>query len=298
MSGSIGADRIRRENVEETVKAFERFVLINFPGYKKYAITGSYNAGTKKDHGDIDLLILVDREEPVAELKILFKERCQWNGWCKHFRSGTNAYKKAQMYGNIVTCEVPIIGQPGESVQVDVTIVRSEQEMIFQKNFLDMDAMKQTLLTAVVRTELCDHNYDWYEDLFDIEAPECKENQEKEFVLSVSGLSYRLVTLDENKKTIKKQELWRSTNWGDVIALVAWIDFDKSYEEMLNAVDDVYRVNQYDSEKDQEISKRVRARILGIMKSMIRIGKGEYGTPKGDAKLNGIKLAEEILDIK
>lgn len=48
MSGSIGANRILREDVKPTVDNFENLVLNKFQGYKKLEITGSYNAGTKK----------------------------------------------------------------------------------------------------------------------------------------------------------------------------------------------------------------------------------------------------------
>lgn len=298
MSGSIGANRIKREHVQSTVEYFIDNVLKDFPGYKKCCITGSYNAGTKKDHGDIDLVVLVIDTENLKKTKKIFKEHIENSPICLPFRAGKNFGKKAQMYGNIVTCEVPIIGQDGESVQVDVTIVRSASELDFQKKFLDMDAAQQTLITALVRTELCDCDYEAYEKIFDIDAPECQENQEKEFVLSASGLSYRLVTLDENKKTIDKKEIWRSTDWKNVIDLLSWLNFNQSYEKMLDVVDDVYQINESDSDENIEISKRVRRRILGIMKSMINIGPGEIGTEKGIAKEKCIEYAYKILNVE
>ena len=33
------------------------------------------------------------------------------------------------------------------------------------------------------------------------------------------------------------------------------------------------------------------------MKSMIRVGPGEVGTPKGDAKVAGIRLAHQVLNV-
>jgi len=59
MSGSIGADRIQRSAVQSTVDFFEKKVLSKSPGYKSSKITGSYNTGVKKDHGDVDLAVFV-----------------------------------------------------------------------------------------------------------------------------------------------------------------------------------------------------------------------------------------------
>ena len=68
-SGSIGANRILRENVKPTVEKYEKEVLKTFPGYKKCEITGSYNAGTKKDHGDIDLCVWIDSSKDIKDVK-------------------------------------------------------------------------------------------------------------------------------------------------------------------------------------------------------------------------------------
>ena len=59
MSGSIGGSRIKRESVQSTFNNYVNEVLKGFPGFVKAEITGSYNAGIKNDHGDLDLVILV-----------------------------------------------------------------------------------------------------------------------------------------------------------------------------------------------------------------------------------------------
>ena len=43
---------------------------------------------------------------------------------------------------------------------------------------------------------------------------------------------------------------------------------------------------------------RARKRMCGVMKSMINIGPGEVGTPKGEAKEKGIKLAYDKLGVE
>ncbi len=60
-----------------------------------------------------------------------------------------------------------------------------------------------------------------------------------------------------------------------------------TYEELLDTAAAVF--------KDDE---RARKRMCGIMKSMINIGPGEVGTPKGEAKEQGIKLAYQKLGVE
>ena len=69
MSGSIGGSRIRREEVEKVVENYSEQVL-KPAGISHFAITGSYNAGTKKDHGDIDLVVLMDGNKKEAKKRL------------------------------------------------------------------------------------------------------------------------------------------------------------------------------------------------------------------------------------
>lgn len=293
MSGSIGADRILRENVKGTADAYEYFVLRRMSGYKKYAITGSYNAGLKKDHGDIDLVVYI---EPglytPKEIKNQLAEICNTSGWCKRFRAGKKKGKKSQSYGSLVTCEVPIMGgSNNESVQIDNMIATSEEEMNFMCNFLNMDALKQTLITALVRVELVDAmpgEKSAIEHDYEIPYRELKENQETEFVLSMNRLSYRIVTRGEDGREKSREEIWSSHNWADVEGLLSWIDLDMPYEYILEETCDVYGGDD---------AERQRKRICGIMKSMINVGPGEVGTPKGDEKLAGIRRVHDVLNI-
>lgn len=286
MSGSIGANRIKRENVWKTVVEFRKNVLDHSPVHiHKTAITGSYNAGIKKDHGDIDLVVFGTLfDASVSIIKKIFAKYCDEHNYLIPFKEGRNIGKKSQIYGSIVTVQAPIVGQPGESVQIDVIFTFGMDEFDFQKNFLNLDAQKQSLLTALVRVvpkyELCIFmkcvEPEW-------KYPELDENQSVEFALSTAGLSLRKLTLDENYKTLKKEELWRSHDWNHVAGLLGWLDLKLPYESMLQEA-----AKKYEGERE-------RNRIKGVMKSMINIGRNEAGTPKGDAKQNGINLANEIL---
>ncbi len=291
MSGSIGANRILREDVKPTVNNFEKLILNNFQGYKKLEITGSYNAGTKKDHGDIDLCIWIESDKDIKEVKKQFKTYLESlsDELTPKFRLGKNIGKKAQMYGNIVTCQFNI-NNSNDPVQIDCIIVLSPEELHFQKTFLNLDAQTQTFMTAIVRVAQDDVKQNAYKYFNINNIPHVNKNQELEFVLSMSGLSLRKVTLDENMKTLDKEEIWRTQKWDYVNWLVEeTIDMSpiwKTYEELLDRASIIF--------KDDE---RSRKRMCGIMKSMINIGPGEIGTEKGIAKQKGIDLAFEKLNV-
>ena len=291
-SGSIGGNRILRQDVKPTVEKYEKEVLNKFPGYKKCEITGSYNAGTKKDHGDIDLCVWIDSKDNIKDVKKEFKKHIEnlTDDITPKFRSGRNQGKKAQLYGSIVTCQIPIVGKEDEFVQVDNIIVLTPEELNFQKSFLNLNAQLQTFDTAIVRVIPDDIKEKAYKHYGISELPILDTNQEFEFVLSSAGLSLRKVTLNDEYKQIKKEEIWRSVNWDDVLWLIDTIlgikSEGKEYEEILDIAAKVF--------KDDE---RARKRMCGVMKSMINIGPGEVGTPKGEAKEQGIKLAYDKLGI-
>lgn len=292
MSGSIGGNRILREHVRPTVEKFEKEVLKKFTGYKKYEITGSYNAGIKKDHGDIDLCIWIDSKNDIKNIKKEFKQYIEnlSDELIPKFRSGKNKGKKAQLYGSIVTCQTPIVGKEEDFVQIDNIIVLTQEELNFQKSFLNLNAQLQTLYTAIVRVAQNNIKEKAF-NYFNINnLSELNINQEFEFVLSSAGLSLRKVTLNEEYKQINKEEIWRSVNWNDVIYLIDNIlninSNNKEYEELLDITSKVFKNDE-----------RARRRICGVMKSMINIGPGEINTPKGEAKENGIKLAFNKLGI-
>ena len=292
-SGSIGGNRILRGQVKPTFDWYEENVLKTFPGYKKAEITGSYNAGTKADHGDIDLCVWIDSSSDIRTVKKEFKKHIeeQTDDITPKFRSGRNVGKKAQMYGSIVTCQVPIIGgKPNEYVQIDNIIVLRPEELRFQKSFLDLNAQLQTIDTAIVRVAPDSVKNKAFKQFGISDLPALNTNQEFEFVLAVAGLSLRKVTLSDERKTINKEEIWRSVNWDDALWLIQEIlgmnPKSKSYEEILDRAADVFKNDE-----------RARMRICGIMRSMINIGPGEVGTPKGEAKQRGIDLAYEKLNI-
>lgn len=299
MSGSIGGNRILRKNVKDTIYFNYLNILMGYRDFRECCITGSYNTGIKKDHGDIDLCIYIDSKDDLKTIKKDFQKYLESKSDLEivPFRVGKNQGKKTQLYGNIVTCQIPIRNQEGEYVQVDNIITKSKQSMMFVKNFLDLDAQRQTLFTALVRVipytiRLQDVSYLCYKD---IKIPQLKNNQEFEFVLSMFNISLRVVTLDDNYKEIDRETIWTSDNWDHARMLIqeglgqnSFFKFeDYSFEDLLDNVSIVY---------DYDI--RARRRICGIMNSMINIGPGEINTPKGDNKQKAIDLTYQKLNIE
>lgn len=287
MSGSIGANRIPKAAVKTTVDRYIKDVLEGFEGFKSAKITGSYNTpNSKKDYGDVDLCVYIETNgKSLVQVKREFKSYLESldDSLTIPFASGRNKGKKAQMYGTIVTCQTPIDGFEGLGVQIDNMIVSSEQDQEYTKSFLDADAAKQGLLMGLVRVILTiEKPESVFARLGIKKLPELEDGQEFEFVLSGNGLSLRKVTLKDFKE-VDREEIWRSSNWQDVVKLLKDFDISQDFDHLLGQVED----------KVQDA--RSRRRIIGIMKSMINVGVGEKGTPKGDAKERAIQAAVSSL---
>lgn len=288
MSGSIGGKRIKRAEVQPTLDKYIEKVLKGFPGFVSAQITGSYNAGTRADHGDIDIAVHIKGND-VKTVKKNFKNYLDSlsDDLTPKFVFGRNEGKKSQLYGAIVTCGFPIDGREDDYVQIDNIIVTNEDEQRFQKEFLDLDAAKQGLIMGLIRVIL--HYKDpnkILEYIGLVDLPKLSGNQEYEFVLSSAGLSFRRVTLGNDMKEISRDELWRSANWDIVEYILSDFNLKESYETLLKQVAKMVKNDE-----------RSRRRIVGIMKSMIKVGPGEVGTPKGIGKENAIKLAAETLNV-
>lgn len=287
MSGSIGGNRIKREAVQPTLDNYIEKVLKPFPGYQDCAITGSYNAGTKKDHGDIDIVVYIDAKD-IKKLKKDFKTYLEKlpDDITIPFSTGKRKGDKAQLFGAIVTCGFPIQGT-SDPVQIDNILVTTRNDATFQRSFLNLNAQKQALFQGLVRVLLNEvSNPIDILTHFGLEnLPDTMPGQEYEFVLSTAGLSLRLVNLTGDFKEISRTEVWRSNRWSDVEWLLKDYNMNDDFEDILQIVAKKIR------------NDRSRRRIMGIMKSMIRVGPGEVGTPKGAAKEEGIRLAGEILNV-
>lgn len=287
MSGSIGGSRIKRKDVQPTLDKYEEQVLKGFPGYESYAITGSYNAGTRADHGDIDIVLYI-KHNNIVKLKSEFRDYLNSlpDNVTVPFRWGKRIGDKSQLFGNLVTCAFPIAGSDNEYVQIDNMMVCTAEDARFLREFMNLDAQHQALFQGIARVLIQQGKGPAAFKHFGLtDLPEPGPNQEYEFVLSPNGLSLRLVTLSGFKET-GRVEVWRSNNWSDVEWLMSDYDMHAPFEETLQTV----------AKKIKD--DRSHRRIYGVMKSMIRIGPGEVGTPKGDAKQQGIDRTKEVLNVK
>jgi hypothetical protein len=147
----------------------------------------------------------------------------------------------------------------------------------------------QALLQGVARTLLTSKHGKDVLDILGVEhLQQLGDNEEYELVLSGKGLSLRLVELerdDDGVHELSHTELWRTNNWSTVedIFRICIGDIYRSYDELLDSV--AYSITD----------ERPRKRIVGVMRSMINVGPGEVGTPKGLGKEQAIKNAEQVL---
>lgn len=301
MSGSIGANRIPSSAVKATVQSFIDKVLKKYPTFKSAKITGSYNiipkdeegnvvAGyeKKEGHGDIDLVVELQGDR--ADMKKIKADFAAYLNSLSDdvtvpFRAGRHTGKKTAGTGDIVITQYPIEGFPDLTVQIDNMIVSSEEESTYRTSFLDIPGPKQALLIGLAKTMCIEEDpFEIFKRLGIKEVPQLKEHQEYEFVLSSKGLTLRIVTLD-NFKEVERRDIWMSYNWSNVEKLFKDYNINGSFEQLLKQLID-----------KQWRSQRSKNRIKGTFKSMLVIGAGEAGTPKGDDKQAALEKVTSLLE--
>ena len=203
MSGSAGGNRIPRAAVEKTVQEYIQKVLSKFPSFRGAKISGSYNTGTKSDFGDIDLIVQLDSEDKKnikAELAKYVSSLS--DDVIVPFKSDKYKGKKFLNTGEIITILYPITGMPGNFVQIDNIISISDKEAEFKKEFLDYPAEIQGLLLGLAKVACLEEDPQSIFARMGIKnIPALEPDQEYEFNLSSSGLTLRIVTLDNFKET-------------------------------------------------------------------------------------------------
>jgi len=284
MSGSAGGNRIPRAAVEKTVQEYIQKVLSKFPSFKGAKVSGSYNTGTKSDFGDIDLIVHLDSEDKKnIKLELAKYVSSLPDDVIVPFKSDKYKGKKFLNTGEIITILYPITGMPGNFVQIDNIISISDKEAEFKKEFLDYPAEIQGLLLGLAKVACLE------EDPKDIFArmgikniPALEPNQEYEFNLSSSGLTLRIVTLDNFKET-DRTDVWKTSDWSNIKKLFANYKIDGTFEELLSDI----------SSKLKNI--RSKNRVKGIFNSMVSIKSGEVGTAKGDNKQKSLDKVNTTL---
>jgi cytidyltransferase-like protein len=285
MSGSAGGNRIPKEVVEKTVQDYIDKVLSKFPGFKKAKVTGSYNAGTKQDFGDIDLIVQLDG----TDKKIIKQDLAKYfatlpDSVIVPFKSDKYKGKKSLSSGELVTILYPIVGIPDQFVQIDNIVSISEEESTFKNTFLDYSAEVQGLLLGLAKVICLEEDpKSIFKRLGITNVPELEPNQEYEFNLSGVGLTLRIVTLD-NFKEIDRTDVWKSSDWNTVKKLFANYNIDTDFKTLLKELASTLK------------NPRSKNRIKGIFKSMVSIKSGEVGTPKGDNKQIALNSVDSMLE--
>ena len=285
MSGSAGGNRIPRAAVEKTVQEYIQKILSKFPSFRGAKISGSYNTGTKSDFGDIDLIVHLDSEDKKNIKAELAKYVSSLpDDVIVPFKSEKYNGKKFLNTGEIITILYPITGMPGNFVQIDNIVSISDKEAEFKKEFLDYPAEIQGLLLGLAKVACLEEDPQTIFARMDIKnVPALEPNQEYEFNLSSSGLTLRIVTLD-NFKEIDRTDVWKTSDWSNIKKLFTNYKIDGTFEELLNDI----------SSKLKNI--RSKNRVKGIFNSMVSIKSGEVGTPKGDNKQKSLDKVNTTLN--
>jgi cytidyltransferase-like protein len=285
MSGSAGGNRITRAVVEDTVQDYIKKILSKFPGFKSAKVTGSYNAGTKQDFGDIDLIVQLDGTDKKAIKTDLAKYFTTLpDSIIVPFKSDKYKGKKSLSSGELVTILYPIAGVPDEFVQIDNIISISEEESTFKNTFLDYSAEVQGLLLGLAKVICLEEDPKTiFKRLGITNVPELEPNQEYEFNLSGVSLTLRIVTLN-NFKEIDRTDVWKSSDWNIVKKLFANYNIDADFKTLLKELSSTLK------------NPRSKNRIKGIFKSMVSIKSGEVGTPKGDNKQMALDAVGSMLE--
>jgi hypothetical protein len=285
MSGSAGGNRIPRAAVEKTVQEYIQKVLSKFPSFRGAKISGSYNTGTKSDFGDIDLIVQLDSEDKKnikAELAKYVSSLS--DDVIVPFKSDKYKGKKFLNTGEIITILYPITGMPGSFVQIDNIVSISDKEAEFKKEFLDYPAEIQGLLLGLSKVACLEEDPQAIFARMGIKnVPALEPNQEYEFNLSSSGLTLRIVTLDNFKET-DRTDVWKTSDWSNIKKLFTNYKIDGTFEELLSDV----------SAKLTNI--RSKNRVKGIFNSMVSIKSGEVNTPKGDNKQKSLDKVNTTLN--
>jgi len=274
MSGAAGGTRIPRSAVDQTVKDFISNILSKIPGFKSAKISGSYNQPVKQDFGDIDLVVSIETDKDKKEVKKMIVDYFEGlnDKELPYLNSERHKGKKAINHGEIISNLYPISGMPGEFVQIDNIIAVSESEGDFKKVVLDYPAELQGLILGLVKTPLLEEDPEQVFKRMGIkDIPSLGPDQEYEFHLDTSGLSLKIVTLDENYRQLDSNIIWESSDWNDVKRLLKDFNVDGTFEQFVD------KIKKFKN-------PRSKNRVKGYFKTSIKVGSAEQGTPKGDGK--------------
>jgi hypothetical protein len=284
-SGSAGGNRITRDKVQTTKDDYVKRVLSKFPEFVDAKISGSFNTSTKKDFGDLDLIVNLKGDDKPAIKKKLVQFLSQFpDSIIVPFKNEKYKGKKSLNTGEIVTVLYPIADEKDQFVQIDNIIALTEEEANFKKTFLDFPADVQGLilgLTKVILLEVPQEKL--FKTLGIKNIPELEDTQEYEFNLSSSELSLRIVSLDQDFRETGRSKVWGTTNWNIAKKLYTGFNIEGTFDDLLKDI------------KTKCNNDRSKKRIKGIFKSMVSIKSGEVGTEKAKGKQRALDAVDKNL---
>lgn len=278
-SGVAGGHRIPHAVVVDILKAYEQQVLKGYPSYISFFETGGTKLA-KVDHGDLDVVVNIKGTDK-AQSKKDFANYISTlpSNIIVPFQSVKYKGRKFYISGELVSI---LFHHNGLNVQIDNNISFSEKESKFKTSFLDLPAEKQGLISGLVKVATDEEPY---QEIFkrigiNITEPLAK-NERYEFTVSGQKLSLRRAILDKNSKEVSRQEVWNASDWDSVTKLLDRYDTNLSFEQLVN-------------QAKTQLSERSKMRVKGLFKSLVSVKSGEVNTPKGDRKLQTIKIIDSM----
>lgn len=284
MSGVAGGNRIQKQDVQATFNKYVDQVLKTIPGFKKASLSGSVKAGSKADYGDLDLVIWFEGDDKrEVKQRIIDAINKLPSDVIVPFKSEKYAGRKYYNSGELISVLFPIEGKQDEYIQVDNIIALTEEEHTFKESFLDLPAEKQGLLIGLAKVILLEQDpEEVFRRMGITNVPKLAKDEEFEFNLSSVKLTLRKVKLD-NFKEVAREDIWSSSNWGQIKILFKGFNIDGSFEDLL---DDIAR---------KLTNPRSKNRIAGTFRSMVSVKSGEVGTPKAAGKEAALEKVAQTL---
>jgi nicotinamide mononucleotide adenylyltransferase len=284
MSGVAGGNRIQKADVQATFNKYVDEVLKAIPGFKRASLSGSVKTGSKADYGDLDIIVWFEGDDKKeVKQRIIDRVNSLPQNIIVPFKSQKYAGRRFYNAGELISVLFPIVGKDDEFIQVDNIISISEEEQNYKGSFLDLPAEKQGLLIGLAKVILLEENpEEVFRRMGITNIPKLGKGEEFEFNLSSVKLTLRKVKLD-NFREVAREDIWSTTNWGQVKILFKNYNIDGSFEDLL---DDIAR---------KVTNPRSKNRIAGTFKSMVSVKSGEVGTPKGAGKEAALEKVAQTL---
>lgn len=276
MSGVVGAPRIKtRADFIHFMKDYQSLIS-QFPGFKGFRPSGSYNSNlNKQDFGDMDLIThfegYTDKTDLKKKLVAFFTSQPETK--ILPFTSVKHVGKRTYNSGEIVSIYY-YDDELGYGAQIDNIIALDQSEANFKQQFLDMPAEKQGLVLGLVKIALMETNPQSLFKSLGIKAPPLKQkNQEYEFNLSSVEIQLRKVTYKPGTyEQIGREIIWTSRDFNDLQKILYQYDLNTDFDTLLAQA------------KAKIKNPRSSNRMQGVFSSMITVKSGEVGTPKGAGK--------------